>query len=74
MKIECVDSLICDVALPRNEVALLTKPNFLHNNAAKTGCYRNRVDSSSKSQSNSGKKKESQRIRFGTYSKKTKSF
>ena len=56
-KIECVDSLIRDVALLRSEMALLRKPNFPFPNATETGFDRNRIDSSTSSQSISGSKK-----------------
>ena len=73
-KKECVNSIIRDVALLQMEVALLREPNFPFLNAAKTVFHRNRKDSSSSSQSNSGSKKKIWRIRYGTYTKKTKAF
>ena len=64
-KIECVDSIIRDVAVLRNEVSVLRKPHFLFQNAAKTRFHRNRVDSSSSSQSIScSKKRKAENLTF----------
>ena len=46
-KLDCVDSLILDVKMLRNEIALIKKPEFPFLNAAKCGPHRNRNDSSS---------------------------
>ena len=56
-KIECVNSRIRDVALLRNEVASLRKPDSPFLNADKTEFHRNRIESSSSSQGISGSKK-----------------
>ena len=56
-KIEFVNSRIQDDALLRNEVPSLNKPDSPFLNAAKTGFHRNRIESSSSSQSISGSKK-----------------
>ena len=56
-KIECVNSQIRDVALLQNELASLRKPDSPFMNADKTGFHRNRIESSSSSQSISGSKK-----------------
>ena len=68
-KIECVDSLIRDVALLRNEVSLLRKPNFPFLNAAKTRFNRNRIDSSSSSQGISGSRKRKAKKSFWNLTK-----
>ena len=46
-KLDCVDSLIREVTVLRNEISLLKKPDFLFLKAAKSGPARNRNDSSS---------------------------
>ena len=59
-KIEFVNSRIQDDSLLRNEVPLLNKPDSPFLNAAKTGFHRNRIESSSSSQSISGNKKKAE--------------
>ena len=56
-KIEFVNSRIRDDALLRNEVPSLNKPDYPFLNADKIGFHRNRIESSSSSQSISGSKK-----------------
>ena len=67
-KIERVNSIIRDLARLQNEVALLRKPDFPFLNAAKTGFHRNRIESFSSSQSI--KKLENWRIRYGPKQRK----
>ena len=56
-QIEFVNSRIRDDALLRNEVPSLNKPDYPFLNADKIGFHRNRIESSSSSQSISGSKK-----------------
>ena len=54
--LECDDSLIREVTVLRNEIALIKKPNFPFLRAAKDGPARNRNDSSSSSKVNKKRK------------------
>ena len=70
-KLDCVDSLIREVTMLRNEIALIKKPEFPFLKAAKSGPGWNRCDSSSSYHSSAEKKADD--FEFETVQRKVRS-
>ena len=70
-KLDCVDSLIREVTMLRNEIALKRKPEFPFLKAAKSGPSRNRNDRSSSHHSATvNKKRKADDLEFETVQRK----
>ena len=73
-KLDCFDSLIREVTMLRNEIALIKKPEFSFLKAAKSGPSRNRNDSSSSHHSATvNKKRKADDLDFETVERKVRS-
>ena len=73
-KLDCVDSLIREMTMLRNEIALIKKPEFPFFKAAKIGPGRKRNDSSSNYQSVTvNKKRKADEFEFETVQRKKRS-
>ena len=74
-KLECIDALICEVSLHRNQIATKKKPNSPFLKAEKTGFLRTRNDIILSYKSELGTKKtKNRRFDYRTNTTKAKTF